>query len=262
MLASALEHYRRQQGITALGVAAARRAGDSARLLAVVTLFQEKAAEDAIAATGVMLDEQNLTAPLEARVNPQAFAGTASDGRPLSGLLEAATNLAVVVATQLQDAARVAAGVAITARPRVTGYVRMLNPPSCPRCAVLAGRFYGWNEGFQRHPLCDCRHVPTSEDVAGDLRTDPMAAFRAGEVQGLTVAETKAINEGADIARIVNARRSRYVDEAGHRLTREGVARSRLGIDGIRPTPEQIYRDAGDDRAAAIGLLRRFGYLL
>jgi hypothetical protein len=253
MLASALEHYRRQQGITALGVAAARRAGDSARLLAVVSLFQEKAAEDAITAVGVMLDEQNIDAPPEARPDPKAFAGASSDGRSLSGLLAAATSLPLVVATQLQDAARVAAGVAIAARPRVTEYVRMLNPPSCPRCAVLAGRFYGWNEGFQRHPLCDCRHVPTTEDVAGDLRTDPMAAFRAGEIKGLTVAETKAINEGADISRIVNARRSRYVDEAGHRMTFER---------GARPTPEQIYRDAGDDRAAAIGSLQRFGYLL
>lgn len=252
VLASAFEHYRRQQGITALGVAAARRAGDARRLLAVVALFQEKAAEDAIAAVGVMLAEQNIDAPLEARVNPQAFAGVASDGRPLSGLLEAATSLPLVVATQLQDAARVAAGVAITARPTVTGYVRMLNPPSCPRCTVLAGKWYRWNQGFQRHPLCDCRHVPASEDVAGDLRTDPKAAFDAGQVQGLTQAETKAIEDGADMARIVNARRSRYVDEAGHRMTVER---------GARPTPEQIYRDAGDDRAAAISSLQRFGYL-
>lgn len=35
------------------------------------------------------------------------------------------------------------------------GYVRMLTPPSsCDRCVILAGRWYRWNQGFERHPMC------------------------------------------------------------------------------------------------------------
>ncbi|WP_419404267.1 hypothetical protein, partial [Micrococcus sp. F3Y] len=60
--------------------------------------------------------------------------------------------LRALVKTTVTDAARVAAGADMAARPRVQGYVRMLNPPSCPRCVVLAGRFYRWNAGFRRHP--------------------------------------------------------------------------------------------------------------
>jgi len=106
-------------------------------------------------------------------VVPAAFAGVASDGRPLGSLLgesviqakSARANgfgveqalavggraLDMYVHTQVADAARGAASVGITARPRV-GWVRMVNPPCCGRCAVLAGRWYRWSAGFARHP--------------------------------------------------------------------------------------------------------------
>jgi hypothetical protein len=113
-------------------------------------------------------------------VNPSAFGGVTSDGRTLEGLLYAAVPhtktliaggmdpglalkqggkfLTTLTRTQVADAGRGAAGVD-TATRRNTGYVRMLNPPSCSRCSVLAGRFYRWNAGFNRHPKCDCIHV-------------------------------------------------------------------------------------------------------
>jgi hypothetical protein len=34
------------------------------------------------------------------------------------------------------------------------GYIRLLTPPSCARCVILAGRFYRWSDGFKRHPNC------------------------------------------------------------------------------------------------------------
>jgi hypothetical protein len=34
------------------------------------------------------------------------------------------------------------------------GWIRVLDPPSCGRCAILAGRFYKWSDGFLRHPNC------------------------------------------------------------------------------------------------------------
>lgn len=210
-----------------------------------------------------MLAEQNITALSIAQVNPQGFTGAASDGRPLDTLLDQATSkyaLELMALTQIADAGRVAAGVAITARRRV-GWTRMVNPPCCPRCAVLAGKYFRWNEGFQRHPNCDCRHIPTQEDVAGDVRTDPKALFDGGQVHGVTQAEQKAITAGADINRVINARRSRYMDDAGRRLTRDSTTRRGTGI-AVRITPEQIYNTVGDDQAAALTQLKRFGYLL
>jgi len=228
VLQSALEHYRRQQRITAAGLAAARRAqADARRLLAVVTMYQRAAAMDAALAVGQMLDEQGIDAPLEGRVNTDSLGGVASDGRPLGSLLEQAPNdqaFGLMVATQFQDAARMASGLAIAARPRVNGYIRMLNPPSCPRCVILAGKWFGWNAGFQRHPLCDCRHVPASEDTAGDLRTDPAAYFRSldavSQDRVFTKAGAQAIRDGADMNQVVNARRgANGISVAGGRLT-------------------------------------------
>lgn len=286
MLQSALEHYRRQQHIAAAGLASARRLrSDPPRLVAAVTMYQRAAAMDAASSVEQMLAEQGIAAPLDGRVNTDRLSGIASDGRPLGSLLEQAQDeqtFALIIATQLQDAARIAAGISITGRPKVFGYVRMLNPPSCARCVILAGKWFGWNSGFARHPLCDCRHIPTSEDRAGDLRTDPKLAFEAGQVRGLTQAETKALQDGADMAQVVNARRSIYMDPAGRTWTREGVTRrglagQRMGAreDGVRragdritsakgprPTPETIYQAFGDDREGAIRALRRFAYLI
>lgn len=106
------------------------------------------------------------------RVVPRSFAGIASDGRNLESLLynpavqslqairagatvEDALNLGrtsldMMVRTQVMDAGRGAVGTAVASRG--CGYTRQLTPPSCSRCAVLAGRWYRWNAGFARHP--------------------------------------------------------------------------------------------------------------
>jgi hypothetical protein len=210
-----------------------------------------------------MLAEQNIAAPQQASVNTQALAGVASDGRPLGSLLEQAASehaLELMAFTQVADAGRVAAGLSIAVRRHV-GWVRMVSPPCCPRCAILAGKYFKWNTGFQRHPLCKCSHIPTQEDVAGDVRTDPKALFDAGQVSGVTRAEQKAIGEGADANRVINARRSQYMDEAGNRLTYDSTTRRGTGI-AIRPTPEQIYRNAREDQAVAVQQLKQFGYIL
>lgn len=331
-LRSAVEHYRRQQRITALGLAAARRArrGGTLRVVTAVAAFQNAAAQDAVAAVPLMLEEQGLEAPPEGGVNVAAFAGVASDGRALDTLVEQARTqfqFDQIVTTQLQDMARQAAGVALAARPRVSGYVRQLNPPSCSRCAVLAGKFYRWNAGFLRHPLCDCRHIPASEDTAGDLRTDPDAYFKSLDpVQQdkiFTKSGAQAIRDGADLNQVVNARRSaaglsraggrltldeqrmlrggrdvgrlQRTDVYGHQvfITREGITRrgsagrslgnfeardaesvtrmTRRGPEQRtvrrqesktpRLMPESIY-EVAEDRADAIRLLKRHGYIL
>lgn len=220
------------------------------------------------------------------RAVPERLVGVASDGRPLPTLLyqpavttvraielgrpprEAAalggTQLDMIVRTTIADTGRTATGIEIAATPTL-GYVRMLNPPSCSRCVVLAGRFYRWNAGFKRHPRCDCIHIPASEDQADDLRTDPQAYFEslteAEQQRAFTADGAQAIRDGADVAQVVNARRGVFTAGDGRRVTREGT-RSRGARRRVRLMPEQIYREAAGNRAEAIRLLRLYGYIV
>lgn len=231
------------------------------------------------------LGEHGLDAASDDGLDPGAFAGVASDGRSLDGLLRnpitvvkaglagGATvdqamaagfaNLDMLVRTQLADAGRAADQVAMVARPAVTGYVRMVRAGACSRCIILAGRFYRWNAGFDRHPRCSCTHVPSTEN-ADEVRTNPRAYFdslsRAEQDKVFTKAGAEAIRDGADMNRVVNARRGMY--QAGD-LSLTTEATTRRGINRkVRLMPEQIYKIAGDDRDEALRLLRTNGYLI
>ena len=289
-----------------------------ARLLQQVTAAQLAAAQLADPYLDDVLADLDLDEAAVAGVRPEAFAGIASDGRPLVSLLDGPVARAVevggragmdageqllrmLVQTQIADAVREAIGAGITARPAVSGYVRMLTPPSCPRCVILAGKYFRWNSGFRRHPRCDCIHIPSSEALAGDLRLDPRKAVEAGQVRGLSKASAKAIADGADPGQVVNAYRGMTTTTLGGRIaptrvtsegtTRRGYAyavRRRLdeargqatpmaatssGQRGAiadyqvrkltkpRLMPSEIYRVAGDDRAEAVRLLTANGYL-
>jgi len=241
------------------------------RMLALTTSAQLGAARSGAGYVPAALDELGTPVEPVAEVNPAAFAGVASDGRPLDSLLEhsvvtaktavgngvapaealaaAGRWLDMVVHTQVADAARGAASVAISARPR-TGWVRMVSPPCCSRCAILAGKWFRSNQGFQRHPRCDCRHIPSLEDTADNLGTDPNALFAAGQVKGLTSGQAQAIAEGADPARVINASR-----KASGMTTTEAAVKGRR-----RLTPDGVYRVASS-REEAVALLRQHGYL-
>lgn len=296
--AAAAEHYRAQQRLTVAAIAAARRAWarmdadfDSSWLRVVDTLItvtasaQLGAARSGIAYVPAVLAETGQRDDPAGAVRAEAFAGLASDGRGLETLLYGSVTTAkqavgagappeqalgagrawldMAVQTLVADANRTAVGVGIASRPSVGGYTRMLNPPSCARCAVLAGKFFRWNAGFRRHPRCDCRHIPASEGIAGDLTMDPRAAVEAGNVTGLSQADRRAIVEdGADVGQVINAGRGMYTANAyGVRVkaTREGVTANK-GTPRLRP--EAIYAVAGDDRTEAIRLLTRFGFLI
>lgn len=261
MLASAAAHFRQQQKYAAAAVQAARRAWNlrnPGSAVPAIVLLANYAATDGVASVGDMLTEQGIDVRPDAPVNTQAVADSTM---PFLDSATSLLNLEAMAISAVADAARVSAGVGITTR-RGVGWTRMVNVPCCPRCAILAGKFFRWNTGFQRHPRCMCRHIPTTEDVAGDVRTDPQALFRDGHVHGATVAEQKAIGQGADAGQVINTRRSLYVDDAGRRLTREGTTRrGGRGINGFRPAPEQIYREADGDRDESLRLLARFGYL-
>lgn len=173
-------------------------------LLVEVSTAQQMAAIAASRFMGNALDAQAAEWAGEL-VNPLALAGIASDGRDLDSLLfqpvlstlsrlkdhvevdEAmsmgAAELDAIVGTQVTDASRAAMQVEMAAQPSVTGYVRMLTPPSCGRCAILAGRFYRFSDGFLRHPQC----FPAGTVVSGPAARAATRRWYQGE---LVVIET------------------------------------------------------------------------
>lgn len=217
MLTSAADHYRLQQRIISTAVVDVRRraqGGASPTALApVVTAYQIVAAQAAAQAVPAMLAEQGTQAQAVGSVAATALAGVTSAGFPLETYLGAIRDLGglgLAVATQIQDAGRHAEAVSMVARAKV-GYVRMVNLPSCSRCIALAGAWYKWNQGFLRHPRCDCRHIPAVEAGARGLTTNPYDAFeslsREEQDRFFTKAGAEAIRDGADINQVVNARR-------------------------------------------------------
>lgn len=181
--------------------------------------------------------------------------------------------------SEIADAGRTASQVEIVARPDWQNYVRMLNPPSCPRCTILAGRIYRDLDAFQRHPLCDCVMVPVQDwDSAHDagLVASPAQAFDAGQVRGLSAADARAIADGADMVQVVNATRGlnapgitaalrtkvfgRKVKATTEGTTKRAAWRKANPTRLVRLRPESIYEFA-KDRDDAIRLLRLYGYL-
>ncbi|MGY4930321.1 VG15 protein [Streptomyces sp. 900116325] len=251
------------------------------------------------------------------RVRPEGFAGVAADGRALESLMylpliTSKTRIAAgqsvddalmaglrqalrIGSSEVTQAGRGAVGTSMTGARTIQGYVRVVQPPACSRCVILAGKEYGWNKGFQRHPKCDCIHLPTTLIARGSTRRgasgrgflDPHAYFgslsRAEQDRVFTAAGARAIREGGDINAIVNARRGMYTTTSGLRATREGTSRRgefyraerrrdvaagrvradigrRYSLTTARLLPEEIFELAGS-RDQAIAMLRRFGYM-
>lgn len=199
---------------------------------------------------GQMLAEQDIDVMPDARLIPQGFTTPKVSFDAMTATISDADQawMEQFAASLVQDAARAAEQVATAVRPDIY-HVRYVSPPCCSRCAVLAGRVYRWSQGFERHPGCDCVMLPTT--VAAPFAQDPEQLVRDGQVHGLSKADLRAVEGGADLSRVVNVRRrAAGLRESGRVLSRAG-----------KPTPEAIYRAAGDDRAAAIELLRQHGYV-
>jgi hypothetical protein len=271
--------------------------------------------EAMVAADGL----SNDYAPGASHVDARALSGTAADGRPLDSLLylpvirtktllkggvtlqEALlggqAQMLRMAASEVADAGRGSAGLAMAGNRTVTGYVRMVRSGACARCAILAGRWYRYNADFQRHKRCQCYAAPATDARPG-RRTDPMAFFRSlsreEQDRRFTAAGAQAIRDGSDIYQVVNARRGiTTLDAYGRKVvatlegaTRRGsfyrqmlreaeqrtgqrFARSVADVEQGLPSfhlrtprlmPEEIYRLA-EDRDELIRLLKRFGYL-
>ena len=273
-----------------------------------VEASQLRVAEGAARYVPAVLEEtgQRRAVAAVADVVPEAFVGAAGDGRPVETLAYGAVVrsraavasgatvpqalatgrewLTMAVGTVLSDTGRAAETVGMAVRP-VGGYVRMLNPPSCSRCAILAGAVYRSRTPFARHPGCDCRHIPAAESVANDLTVNVNEYFdtlsAAEQDRIFTKAGAEAIREGADINQVVNARRgmNTATTATGRRvlapvriggqdvfITRESItrrgsaSRALTGRRGERLMPEAIQRVA-TDKADYLRLLRANGYI-
>ncbi len=249
-------------------------------------------------------------------VDVDSLIGTAGDGLPTEGLLYGAVThakervgagfsvgealssssswLSTAFGTLLSDTARASEKMQTMARP-VTGWVRMLNPPSCGRCVVLAGKRERSSTAFQRHPKCDCASIPASESVASDLTVNPREYFdsldEAGQVRLMgSKANAAAVRDfDADMGQVINAYRKkggvttaqvygRNVKYTTEGTTRRGLAHGRMsqadyvqaagearrgrtfGLRSPRLMPESIAQIA-TSRTDQERLLRLYGWV-
>ena len=280
-------------------------------VLTVIIEAQQVVADAAIEYVPNVLAEAGIPDRPEGRFQPRSLIAVASDGRALDtlaygGVTRAKTAISdgattpaaldsggqwleLMARLQVADTARQAVGVMMASRKNLGGTVRVLNPPSCQRCAILAGRFYRWSQGFDRHPKCDCVNQPVPSESyakAEGFITDPMDAYRRGEIKDLTEAQKFALDNGADIGRVVNATRGMSTTATSRPLASKqrrygpGKSPEPVVLPGMpdlladiramtrRPTeaggfltPEGIYQQANGDRDRAIDLLREWGYL-
>lgn len=283
-------------------------------LLAVLFTAQERVADGALAYVPDVLGD--APAPLYESAGSR-FVGVAGDGLPVASMAYGAVvqakaavaqgldvaealarggrHLTLSAGTMLSDTGRAAEKVSGGAH-RVKMWTRMLNPPSCGRCVILAGKTSRQSEAFDRHPGCDCRNVPASEDTGDDARTDPKAYLdglseaEQDKVLG-SAANGQAFRDGADMNQLINAYRRKgavraaQVNGRGIKYTREGTTRrghaywqmsqaqyvreQSVFRDGTkyyrlkapRLMPETIYSTAKDP-ADAKRLLKLYGWIV
>lgn len=283
----ALSHYRAQQRVTLRAVQAIRavfrRSPTVEPIARVVSAYQVASATTSATTIASFADS---AVPL---ARPAAFAGYTAAGFPLSDPLatildrvnadiedaaaKVLADLDRFVASEVAEAGRSASQVEFVARPDWTNYVRLLNPPSCARCAILAGRVYRDLDAFQRHPLCDCVMVPVTDwQEAHDegLISSAQDLFESGDLRGLSQADAQAVSDGADIAQVVNAQSGMATadlfSQGRMKVTTTGTTKRAAWRKAnpnrpYRLRPEAIYALAKGDRAEAIRLLRLYGYL-
>ena len=262
-------------------------------LTAATAQAQREVASSALVMSAGVLEDQGSWAAPRGFLNPDSLAGFAPDGRDLDTLFyspaikaksniknglgavpalrKAESDLMMLMMSVIADTARQAQSVMTAVRPG-TGYVRVAHGGACDRCLILAGRFYRWNQGFLRHPQCDCQHVAAhmSSDAAKarGMYEDPYEAFNnLSEVEqdrAFGRARAQAIRDGADISQVVNSRRGMTPNGL---FTTEGTSKRGYASRGLKPgqrraTPELIYQWADGSKERAHALLVEHGYIL
>lgn len=270
-----------------------------------ITLFaalQTRAASDAMDSSTLMLAEQDDYVRPDGIANPMAFGtGFAPSGIdlesyfsiPVTRTLQAIKSgvgesdamqigratLRQMSTQALEDTSVSAMGVSITQRAGV-GYVRVESPDCCPRCAILAGKYFRHSQNFLRHPKCHGTTIPCKGRDKAEKQgwiTDPMDRFnRMSEAEQDRVfghADAQAIRDGADIYQVVNAHRGMRPVGRGNISMTTSEGTSRYGWSRMirkyeygqkqrrRLTPEGIY-SFNLPREQTIELLKREGYIL
>ena len=218
-----------------------RRVRDSwnrthADFLTLFATLQTRAASDAMDSSTLMLAEQGDYVRPDGIANPLAFGtGFAPSGidlesyfdipvtRTLSAIksgmgesdamMAGRATLRQMAMQAIEDTSISAMGVSITQRSGV-GHVRVESPDCCPRCAILAGKYFRHNNDFLRHPKCHGRTIPCKGKDKAEKQgwiTSPMDRFNgmSEEEQDKVFghADAQAIRDGADIYQVVNAHR-------------------------------------------------------
>jgi hypothetical protein len=245
MLATARSYYGQQQNLTALAVRQLRRSSGLSQILQTLAVYQATAAQLAAEHGSAALQEQEIPDDGPDLV-PTSFTVT-QDAPSVFETIKTQFEFDRIVASLVADSGRSAMGAYTASRAHEVGNIRTLTPPSCSRCAILAGRYYRWSDAFQRHPQCDCTMVPGTRSAAS---WDPNGAHERGEIgsfrtmpdgskrfeQGLSRAQRQAIDDGADITQVVNAQRGmQTVNFAGRtvRVTTEGTTSRGLAYSSL-----------------------------
>jgi hypothetical protein len=248
-------------------------------VLQTTELGRSAAVTRSIGYTQTVLDATGQESAPAGDLIPSRFLQSAPNGQPMADVLggavvqakvavkngatasaalsQAESWLSGVLLTVMADTGRSVVGADIAQRATITGYVRMLNAPSCSRCIILAGKFFRWNEGFLRHPRCDCKHIPAQNAdwaKAEGFISDPYEAFnamsKAEQERVFGRIEARAIRDGADIYRVENIK-----------LRGLGTAKSRAKFGTPTSlTVDDIYRTAGT-RTNAIKMMKEEGYI-
>lgn len=303
---AAIERQWRRMG-SDFDMSWARTAGTMYQIL---TTAQKRIVDQSLAYIPDVLEDTDQKADQVARIQPRSLIGVSGSGIAIPDVLNSAPIrakeaiqrggtqfealksaglwLTGTAGTILSDTGRATEQLGMYTRPDIHGYVRMLSPPSCGRCAIQAGKRFRTNQGFQRHPRCDCRHIPETESLSDDLTVNPDAYFRSLDAKGQeklagSLANARAVREGADLGQVVNAYgrtagmqvaqvRPIKVDRFGDKYTKAGTtkrgiagkAQLRLrqhGEQQARLMPESIYRRARsqDD---VLRLLKLYGWII
>jgi len=221
--------------------------------------------------------------PTKAAIIPEAFTGVDGDGRDVAGILygsvtttkeavgaglgriqsmeSGATYLAAIFKTVVADMAR-SADLVSSAGKSFTHYVRVTNGSACSRCAALAGISSG-EEAFLRHVSCQCTAVAVTsssrEKLPTGLHADPQSYFDSlsAEEQDSVFgkAGAESIRSGADVTKVVDARRGANGIGYSHRLPNrpEGHSVMTKTTIGVRPNGEPVRVYTTTEGATARG---------
>ncbi|MGW0626434.1 hypothetical protein [Streptomyces sp. NPDC002758] len=156
------------------------------RIVRAITAGQLSSAAVADGYVDEVVDAEGADPDRVGRVRPEAFAGLAADGRSLDSLMllsvittkrgiagglstddalmRGLSQALRLSSSEVTQAGRNAVGSSMAGQRTIQGYVRVVQPPACARCVILAGKEYGWNRGFQRHPRLPLRLRSLADD--------------------------------------------------------------------------------------------------